>query len=126
MIPYAARIAQLEHILNQVITIRLYSNEVILTPSKSAGDFTEVIGGGYVSKLIAPADWTVAQDGATVAGEGVELEWVFTGVTNTPATIYGYYYTDENNALLGAEGFSALVEPISGTKIRITPRYVAG
>lgn len=120
-VPNAAETLVLQKLLNQVLTLRLFSNNKTPGETDTVGSYTEVAGGGYAGKALAYASWTVSEGVAAYPAQ----TFTFTGATTAPGTIYGYYVTDASGDLLWAERFDASVVPfipIAGSKIRITPR----
>lgn len=109
------------------LTLKLYSNNITPGETDTAATYTEVAGGGYASKTLTAASWTVTPDAPTV-GLYAAQDFTFTGVTDAPGTIYGYYVVDAANVLRWAERFDAGVvpfTPVLGSVIRITPRFEA-
>lgn len=126
VLPNAREIDILTSLLNIALTLRLYSNNVTPSPTSVAGDFTEVAGGGYSSKALTFANWEITGGTPTVALYNAVQSWAFTGATNAPGTIYGYYIIkNSDGSLLCAERFSAGIvpfTPINGSIIKVTPR----
>lgn len=115
----------LNKILNQVLTFKLFSNNIIPAEGNTAASYTEVTGGGYASKTLTFANWTVTAGAPTVALYDIAQNFAFTGATGAPGTIYGYYVVNASNVLMWAERFAVGVvpfTPISGSSIVITPR----
>lgn len=115
-------------LLNQNLTLRLYGNNITPTNSSTTGQFTEISGGGYTSKPIIFANWTITQDEPTEAVYSVQT-WTFTGSIDAPGTIYGYYITkNSDNSLFLAQRFPDILVPFSpvaegGSIIKVLPRY---
>ncbi len=113
-----------ENYVANALSLRLYSNNVTPDESSSLATFTQVTGGGYAAKSIVSADWTWTPGDPTV-GEAPEQEFAFTGATDAPGTIYGYYLVDTVTGLyIGGERFTASVlpfTPVAGSTIRLTP-----
>lgn len=126
VVPDVKEVAVLTDIVTPALTLKLYSNDVTPSGASVAGDFTEVAGGGYVGKALAFANWDITAGNPTVALYDSVQTWVFTGPTNAPGTIYGYYVTrNSDGALQWAQRFAvgiAPFTPIAGSSIRITPR----
>lgn len=125
VVPNIAEQAILTKYLNQQFTLRLYSNNIIPGETNTAETFIEVAGGGYVPKSLVFAGWTISALGvATYAAQ----DFSFSGVTNSPGTIYGYYLLDANSIIAWAERFAEGVVPFTpgvGSIIRVNPRLVA-
>lgn len=125
MIGNAAELKALQRILNQDITLHLYSNDVTPAESDGAGSYTEVTGGGYAAKTLNYAGWTITAGSPTRAVYAAQ-DFNFTGPTTGPGTIYGYYLLDADGDLMGSIRFSEAVvpfTPINGSLIRIIPKY---
>lgn len=110
--------------LDQILTLRLFSNNHTPAVGDTLASYTEVAGGGYAAKSLLVASWTIVSGNPTIASYALQ-DFVFTGVTTSPSTVYGYFLTDPANVIRGAQRFSELVipfSPIAGSIIRITPR----
>lgn len=113
------------YLKNGPLTLKLYSNNYTPVEGSTAANFTEVVGGGYGAKTLAAASWAITPGDPTV-GLYAQQTFAFTGPTNAPGTIYGYYVVDASNVVLWAERFPASVipfSPIAGSSIRVTPRF---
>ncbi len=107
------------------LTLKLYSNNVTPGETDTAATYTEVSGGGYVAKTLVAANWSVTPGNPSIATYAQQT-FAFSGPTNAPGTIYGYYVVDASNVLRWAERFPASVvpfSPISGSSIRVTPEF---
>lgn len=116
--------AILEQILSGTLTLRLYSNDVSPAAGSSTATFTEVAGGGYADIDLDPGDWTVTVADPSTA-EQPQQTFTFTGTTNSPGTIYGYFVVNADDELMWAERFDPSVlpfSPINGSTVKITPR----
>ena len=126
VVPDAREVDVLTDLLTSALTLKLYSNDVTPSGASLAGDFTEVAGGGYANKPLTFANWGITPGNPTVALYNATQSFVFTGPTNAPGTIYGYYVTRNSDGLLiFAQRFAAGIapfSPIAGSNIRITPR----
>ncbi len=126
VVPNTAEIEALQKFLNRNITVKLFSNNYTPIDTSSSASFTEVTGGGYVSKAIVYADWTFT-GGTPSYAQSPQLLWVFTGATSGPGVIYGYYVIENaGGTLLWAARLPALVVPFTpknGSIIRITPKF---
>lgn len=118
--------AVLTTFLTPALTMRLYSNDKTPSGNDSVADYTEVIGGGYANKPLTFANWAITPGAPTIALYNAVQSWVFTGPTNAPGTVYGYYITRNSDGLLMyAERFpsgSLPFSPIVGSVVRITPK----
>lgn len=128
-VPNALEIEVLTSLLTSALTLKLYSNNVTPADSDTAATYTEVSGGGYASKPLTFANWTITGGAPTVALYGTTQVWTFTGPLNPPNTCYGYFVTrNSDGKLMWAERFAASVvpfSPVNGSIIRILPRFTA-
>ena len=128
VVPNVGEQSALNKLLNQNLTLKLFSNNITPGETDTAASYTEVSGGGYASKPLTFANWTVTPGAPTAALYNAAQDFSFTGATGAPSTIYGYYIVDGSNVLILAERFAPAVvpfTPIAGSLIRITPRIEA-
>lgn len=114
----------LTDILSGDLMLKLYSNNIIPSESDTAATYTVVSGGGYANITLDDGDWTTL-DGVSTQPQ---VQFNFTGATDAPTTIYGYYVVNADNVLMWAERFSESVVPFvptNGSSIKITPRFEA-
>ena len=125
IVPNAELVRIITALVNQTLHLKLYSNNITPSATSAAVDFTEVVGGGYSEAVLSFSSWSFDSIGtATYVAE----DFHFTGATNAPGTIYGYYIVDGSGNLTWAERFPDAVVPFtptSGSFIRITPQIVA-
>lgn len=125
LVPNVAEQAILNKYLNQTFTLRLYCNDIIPSETDTAATYIEVGGGSYDYKSLIFSGWTISALGvATYAAQ----DFSFSGATNSPGEIYGYYVLDANSLIAWAERFAEAVIPFTpgaGSLIRINPRFVA-
>jgi hypothetical protein len=122
-VPNVGEAQVLAKLLNQAITLRLYSNNMTPAEGDVIGSYTEVAGGGYAAKSLSYANWSIVEGDPTSAEYAMQV-FTFTGATNAPGTVYGYYITDADSKVIGAERFPEAVlpfTPAAGSVIRITP-----
>jgi len=128
IIPDAREIEVLTNFLTPALTLKLYGNNKTPTSADIAANYTEIVGGGYLSKPLIFANWTLTPGAPSVALYAVQ-EWLFTGVINAPATIYGYFVIETISGLLKwADRFPVAnvpFTPIAGSVIRVVPRISA-
>lgn len=126
-IPNVAEVIVLTQFLKtEILTLKLFSNNVTPAEGNTAATYTEVTGGGYASKELAAASWSITS-GDPSFGSYAAQDFSFTGVTGGPGTIYGYYLVDTSNVLRGAERFDAGIvpfNPVNGSLIRVTPKVL--
>lgn len=128
IVPNVAEVLALQAFLAGTHTLKLYSNNVTPAETDTAATYTEVVGGGYGSYSLAFGTWSFVSGAPSFALYGVALDFAFTGVTNSPGVIYGYYIVDSNGVLKFMERFPEAAvpfTPINGSLIRITPRIEA-
>jgi hypothetical protein len=109
--------------LNRSLTLKLYSNDITPGETNTAATYTEVAGGGYADLDMVGANWVITE-GSPSDGEYPSHDFEFTGPTDAPSVIYGYYVIDGDGTLCWAERFEESVVPFTpttGTVIRITP-----
>lgn len=130
IVPDLAELDALTKILTPALTLKLFSNNVVPGPLSVTADFTEVTGGGYANKPLTFANWGIVSGTPSIATYNAAQTWTFTGVTNAPGTIYGYYVIRVSDSLLmWAERFTVgavPVVPILGSIITITPVFTGG
>lgn len=129
VVPEVGQVVMLDAIVNDTLTLKLYSNNRTPALSDTAGSYTEVSGGGYADIDLLPAGWNTAGGEPGEAEYNVAQDFNFTGATSAPSTIYGYYVVNSDGVLMWAERFSADSIPFvpeSGSLIRITPRFTLG
>lgn len=126
IVPNARELVILTDYLTPALTLKLYSNDRTPAGTDSAASYTEVTGGGYASKPLTFANWTLTSGAPTVGIYNTVQEWLFTGATGAPSTIYGYFVTrNSDGVLMWAERFpsgSVPFTPINGSIIRVLPR----
>ena len=127
VVPNVGETQALTKLLNQALTLKLYSNNITPAEGDTNSTYTEVSGGGYANKALAFGTWTLTS-GDPSFGLYPAQDFAFTGTTGAPGTIYGYYVIDGSSNLLWAERFPSSVlpfSPISGSLVRIVPRIEA-
>lgn len=125
LVPNVGEVKMLNLILDQDLTLKLYSNDKTPAEGDTASSYTEVAGGNYSSKDLLFANWTITS-GNPSFGVYLSQDFNFTDSTDSPGTIYGYYVVNDDGVLMWAERFPALVlpfSPVNGSIVRITPRF---
>ena len=104
--------------------LKLFSDNQTPANSDVASDYTEVAGGGYASINLTAANWGTTGGSPTVSLYAPAQTFTFTGATDAPGTIYGYFIVDAGGVLVIAERLpSPPFTPASnGDSITITPR----
>ena len=130
VVPDSEELEVINSILAAAMTLRLYSNNKTPAGGDNTAAYTEVAGGGYASLPITFANWTIITGTPTSATYNAFQQWTFTGVTNAPGTIYGYFVTrNSDGKLMWAERFpsaSVPFSPIAGSIIRVLPKFTVG
>ena len=124
VIPNGQEEKLLDLILNQTISLKLYSNNRTPANTDVAADYTEVSGGGYAAISLTFANWTSTAGSPTEATYATHQSFTFTGASASPTTVYGYYMLDDDGLLLLAERFPTSAVPFipkAGALIRIRP-----
>jgi hypothetical protein len=125
VIPNVTEVATLNvFLVTEDLFLRLYSNDVIPGEGDTAATYNQVTGGGYNSIVLDKDNWTITSGNPSFAIQA-QTTFSFTGATNAPSTIYGYYVVNALGVLQWAERFPGANVPftsISGSSIRITPR----
>lgn len=126
VVPDAVEVIILQLFLNQNFTIRLFGNNATPGPLSVAGDFNEIVGGGYANKPLTFANWSFTAN-APSYGIYPKQSWTFTGPINAPGTLYGYFITrDSDGLLMWAERFPPAAvpfTPIVGSLVEVTPKF---
>lgn len=125
VVPNITEQAVLEDFLEtEDLFLRLYSNNVTPAETDTAATFTQVTGGGYAEITLDKDDWTITPGAPTFAVQ-VSKSFNFTGATNAPGTIYGYYVVNGAGVLQWEERFPGAnvpFSPVLGSVINIIPR----
>jgi hypothetical protein len=129
VVPNTLEVEILQEKLTPALTMKLYSNDVTPNAGSAPGGFIEVAGGGYTSKPLTFANWNITAGDPSQAVYNAVQTWTFTGPTNAPGNIYGYFVTrNSDGKLMWAERFPAAnvpFAPIAGSKIQVLPRFTA-
>jgi hypothetical protein len=127
-VPNAIEVEVLTTLLTPAHTMKLYGNDYTPVDGSVTANFTEIAGGGYVSKALVFASWTIVAGTPSTASYATQT-WIFTGAINAPGTIYGYFVSrNTDGKLLMAERFPAAnvpFAPVNGSKIVVLPRFTA-
>jgi hypothetical protein len=101
---------------------RFFATNITPAETDVAGSYTEATGGGYASKTMTGASWTVT-NGAPTSADYAQHTWTFTGALTTNPTIYGYYVTRVTDGdLVLAEAFTPFTPATNGDQILLTPK----
>lgn len=126
LVPNVGEVITLSYLTGKTTTVRdliyrLFATNVTPAETDTAGSYTEAAGGGYASKTLTGASWTVT-GGAPTAASYAQQTWTFTGALTTNATVYGYYVTRVTDAdLVLAEAFTSFTPANNGDQILLTP-----
>lgn len=130
LVPNVGEVIVLNNFLNKVApenqTLKLYVNNITPAESDTAATYTEATGGGYASKSLTGASWTVT-GGAPTNAVTAQQTYTFTGALTTNPIIYGYFVIQTTSGILmWAERAAATFTPASnGDEYRVTPRIEA-
>lgn len=130
LVPNGGESIALQYLVNKVtvtrdLIYRLFATNVTPAETDTAGSYTEATGGGYASKTLTGASWTVSGTAPTSI-DYAQQTWTFTGPLTTNLTVYGYYVTRVTDAdLVLAEAFTSFVPTNNGDQILLTPHITA-
>lgn len=128
-VPNTIEVEVLTALLTPALTMKLYSNDKTPAATDVAANYTEVTGGGYASKPLTFANWTITAGSPSQAVYTSSQTWTFTGVTGAPGTVYGYYVTrNSDGKLMWAERFpsgSLPFSPVAGSRVVVLPTFSA-
>ena len=123
-VPEAAEEHMLQRILNQTLKLKLFSNNHTPAAGDTVSSLTEVSGGGYAAVDLTYAEWTIGGGDPGIALYSDFQDFLFTGATGGPGTVYGYYITTQDNlTLLWEERFTSSLSPIANSLIKVRPRF---
>jgi len=127
LVPNVGENIALSYLIGKTTTVRdliyrLFATNVTPAETDTAGSYTEAAGGGYASKTLTGASWTVT-NGAPTEAAYAQQTWTFTGTLTTNPTVYGYYVTRVTDAdLVLAETFTSFTPTNNGDQILLTPK----
>lgn len=130
LVPNTGEVIALNYLVNKVTTTRdliykLFATNVTPAETDTAGTYTEAAGGGYASKTMTGASWTVTGAAPSDASYAQQT-WTFTGALTTNPTIYGYYVIRATDVdLVLAEAFTSFTPANNGDQILLTPKITA-
>ena len=113
--------------LAEDLLLKLFTNDLTITDSTVASDFTEMSGHGYAAKTLTMANWGTPSvtDGQAISTYAQQT-WTFTA--GSLVNVYGYYVVmATTGTLLWACKFGA-AKPIQydGETISVTPEFRLG
>jgi hypothetical protein len=95
------------------LKLKLFQNNVTLSPTTVAADLTEATFSGYTARTLARASWNApSTNGDGKAEIRYSADQTYDFASNQ--SIWGYYLTDSSDVLLAAEKFAAVRNQISG------------
>ncbi len=130
LVPNVGENIALSYLVGKTTTVRdliyrLFATNVTPAETDTAASYTEAAGGGYASKTLTGASWTVT-NGAPTSAAYAQQTWTFTGPLTTNGTVFGYYVTRVTDAdLVLAETFSSFTPTNNGDQILLTPQITA-
>jgi len=104
-------------------TLRLFVNNIPVTPFNVPTDFVECSATGYAAASLTPANWTNTAEGS--AYFGVYPTVTFTMSNGLGQTVYGYYVTDQTDisVMWGGLFLTPFAIPDSGGSVAVTPTF---
>ena len=126
VVPNVGEGRALNNFLNKVApqdqTLKLFATNVTPAETDTTGSYTEATGGGYASKALTGASWTVTE-GAPSDGTAAQQTWTFTGPLTTNPTVFGYFVIQTTSTILmWAEAFTSFTPANNGDQILLTPK----
>lgn len=127
LVPNVGENITLSYLVGKTTTVRdliyrFFSNNITPSETDTAATYTESAGGGYASKTLTGASWTLT-NGAPTSAAYAQQTWTFTGALTTNPNIYGYYVTRVTDAdLVLAENFATFTPTNNGDQILLTPQ----
>lgn len=129
VVPDTLEVKVLHDIIVNGLSLRLFGNNKVPAHGDTLASYNEVAGGGYTSKTLAFANFTVTAGDPSKAVYNTAQEWLFTAILTAPGTVYGYYLVRVSDSqVILAERFpsgSLPFIPIAGSKIVILPKVTA-
>jgi hypothetical protein len=127
LVPNTGEVIALQYLTNKVATpenlvYKLFATNVTPAETDTAASYTEAAGGGYASKTLTGANWTVTGGAPSNASYAAQT-WTFTGALTTNPTIYGYFAIRATSLdLVLAETFTSFTPANNGDNIVLTPQ----
>jgi hypothetical protein len=107
-------------------TLRLYSNDYTPVAGTTEANVTEVAGGGYAAIPLTAGNWVTTPGSPTSSAMAAQV-FTFTGATNAPGSVYGYFLTNAAGKLLYAERLAAVFVPANnGDTVSVVPTIALG
>lgn len=129
VVPNTLEVEVLTDLMTDALTMKLYGNDATPAAGSSAASFTEISGGGYASKPLTFANWSISAGDPSQAVYNATQQWTFTGPISGTGNVYGYFVTrNSDGKLMWAERFPSAVVPfvpIAGSIIKVLPRFTA-
>lgn len=125
-IPQAGLNRMLAEIIADVLTLRLFSNNITPGATDVAATYTEVTGGGYAALALgAAANWTITSNNPASALYNTFKQFDFTGAIGGSGNVYGYYITRASGEVVLAQRFpeaSIPFTPVNGSFVKVKPQ----
>lgn len=129
VVPNTLEVEVLTDLMTSALTMKLYGNDATPAAGSSAASFNEISGGGYASKPLTFANWSISAGDPSQAVYNATQQWTFTGPISGTGNVYGYFVTrNSDGKLMWAERFPSAVVPfvpIAGSIIKVLPRFTA-
>lgn len=129
VVPNTGEVIALQYLVNKAtpenLVYRLFATNITPAETDTTGTYTEAAGGGYASKTLTGASWSVVGGAPSVASYAAQT-YTFTGALTTNPSVYGYYVTRATSGdLVLAEPFTSFTPAASGDNIILTPQITA-
>lgn len=125
MVPQIGTKRILDFLIANTLTLKLFSNDITPSDTDVAASYTEVSGGGYASKSLTSANWTVTQGDPSDATYNSVQTWTFSAAIGGSGIVYGYFIVDASGNLIWSERFSSSITPTVGSLVNVTPNIQA-
>lgn len=126
MISNVGEVDALDKYTNEVLYLKLYSNNLVPGETDTAASYTEVTGGGYAQKTLATADRTIVAGNPSTCTYSLQTI-LFTSAPTVP-TVYGYFIVNGAGTLKGSERFPEVIlpfTPVADGRVDIIPTLKA-
>lgn len=129
MVPNTGEVTALSYLVNKSapenLVYCLFCNNVTPAETDTVATYTEAAGGGYASKSLTGASWTITPGNPSSAAYAQQT-WTFTGALTTNTTVYGYFVKRATTGdLVLSETFASFTPASNGDNIALTPTITA-
>lgn len=113
-----------EYFGSTTLTVKLFTNDAVISDALVSTDFTEAAGGGYAAKTVAAGASAVSTVGGIVQAAVPQQVYEFTGPLTGNPSVYGYYVVDPSGTLVFADKAAGAYTPSSSGDIyAVTPTF---